>query len=51
VKKETTKATSGGKKTHVVTPETGNVTYRKSISCIIPLSSTAVRNKRVPAQT
>jgi len=30
VKKETTKATSGGNKTHVFTPETGNVMYSKS---------------------
>jgi len=31
VKKETMKATSGGRKTHVFTPETGNTTYNKSI--------------------
>jgi hypothetical protein len=31
VKKETAKATNGGRNTHVVTPETGKVICRKSM--------------------
>jgi len=42
VKKETTKATNGGKKTHVFTPETGNVMYSKSRTPLMGLFPVAL---------